>query len=470
MVKTSASYSTSIVTLLLIISDYLAVVLAEKVSLEIRNFFLASKSIFYIRPIDFWLLAPVTFIVFMAAWQLYTRRCQFWQILRLAFYAVTTGTLFLVIELFITQQTRSTSRLYMALLYVFVFVFVFVFRFVVKKISAKVQSLQVPVLVIGAGKTAELLVKGIKDTSMGYRVVGFLEDGNSSKLTPILGTFKDAERVIKETGVDRVFIAAPGMEQNALVKLIYDIQPLVKHLGIVPNLVAVPMGSMEIESFYNEKLMLVRIKNNLANRLNVFCKHVFDYSLTIVGTICISPVLALIALWIYKEDPGPIIFKHMRVGKGGKLFPCYKFRSMIVNSQEVLDHILATDAEAKKEWEANFKLKNDPRITKIGKFLRKTSLDELPQIFNVLKGEMSLVGPRPIVQKELDTYYKGYEQEYLSVLPGITGLWQVSGRSDVDYDERIEMDKWYTRNWSVWIDIMILYKTFAVVLLKKGAY
>ena len=201
-----------------------------------------------------------------------------------------------------------------------------------------------------------------------------------------------------------------------------------------------------------------------------FIKTLFDFTLTAVGTVAISPLLVYIAYRIKKEDPGPIFFAHTRIGKDGKPFPCYKFRSMVVNSKEMLEKYLAENPEAQAEWEREFKLKNDPRITPIGQVLRKSSLDELPQIFNVLKGEMSLVGPRPVVQEELDKYYGEAVKEYCSVKPGITGLWQVSGRSDVDYPERVAMDVEYVRTRNLWKDIVILYRTFGVVLNKKGAY
>lgn len=204
--------------------------------------------------------------------------------------------------------------------------------------------------------------------------------------------------------------------------------------------------------------------------LDGFVKTVFDFTLTAVGTICISPLLAYIAYRIKKEDPGPVFFAHTRIGKDGKSFPCYKFRSMVVNSQEMLQKYLAENPAAKEEWERDFKLKDDPRVTPIGKFLRSTSLDELPQIFNVLRGEMSLVGPRPVIQEELDKYYGETAKLYCTVKPGITGLWQVSGRSDLGYDERVVLDATYIKYRSMWGDIVILWKTIGVVLMKKGAY
>ena len=199
-------------------------------------------------------------------------------------------------------------------------------------------------------------------------------------------------------------------------------------------------------------------------------KTAFDYILTLVGAVFISPLLVYIAYRIKKEDPGPVFFAHTRIGKNGKPFPCFKFRSMVVNSQEMLQKYLAENPAAREEWERDFKLKDDPRVTPIGKFLRSTSLDELPQIFNVLRGEMSLVGPRPVIQEELDKYYGETAKLYCTVKPGITGLWQVSGRSDIGYDERVALDATYIKYRSMWGDIVILWKTIGVVLMKKGAY
>ena len=199
-------------------------------------------------------------------------------------------------------------------------------------------------------------------------------------------------------------------------------------------------------------------------------KTAFDYILTLVGAVFISPLLVYIAYRIKKEDPGPVFFAHTRIGKDGKPFPCFKFRSMVVNSQEMLQKYLVKNPAAREEWERDFKLKDDPRVTPIGKFLRSTSLDELPQIFNVLRGEMSLVGPRPVIQEELDKYYGETAKLYCTVKPGITGLWQVSGRSDIGYDERVALDATYIKYRSMWGDIVILWKTIGVVLMKKGAY
>ena len=460
-------------TVLFIILDYLAIVAAEQSAISLRNLCFGATRL-HISWLNFWVIFPALYLLFINMRQLYSRRMPFYKEVEQLFNACLYGTVALVFVLYVAQIAARTSRFFVLLFAILVFIFLAILRYATKKYLVQKQLLQIPVLIIGAGKTAELLAQSIKnDVGMGYKIVGLLEDNRVQpgilEQFPVLGGFAEAEAVIQKTGVKRVFIAAPGLKDEKLGMLIYRIQPLVENIGVIPNFVGIPTGGLEIESLFNEKLVVLRLKNNLARPLNRLLKTVFDYTLTLLGTIAISPILLFIAIWIYKDSPGPVIFKHIRIGKDGKPFPCYKFRSMCVDAKEKLAELLANDVAAREEWERDFKLKNDPRITKSGAFLRKTSLDELPQIFNVLKGEMSLVGPRPIIQEELERYGE-YVGDYLMVKPGITGMWQVSGRSDIEYHERVLLDSWYVRNWSVWIDIVMLFKTFAVVAMRKGAY
>jgi len=219
---------------------------------------------------------------------------------------------------------------------------------------------------------------------------------------------------------------------------------------------------------FSKEVMIFRVHQNLAKLSSRVTKRLFDVVTSLSIIILLSPLLIYITRKV-RKDGGPAIYGHERIGQSGKPFKCLKFRSMVINSKEVLEELLANDPEARREWDITFKLKNDPRITSIGHFLRKTSLDELPQLFNVLKGEMSLVGPRPIITAELGRYDDEVEY-YLLSKPGMTGLWQVSGRSEVDYSTRVYLDAWYVKNWSMWNDIAILFKTVGVVLKKEGAY
>lgn len=197
-------------------------------------------------------------------------------------------------------------------------------------------------------------------------------------------------------------------------------------------------------------------------------KRAFDVAASIALIVLFGPLLLLIALAV-RCDGGPALFGHRRIGAAGTSFRCWKFRSMVLDSETVLARTLATDPMARAEWDKDFKLRKDPRVTPLGAFLRKSSLDELPQLFNVLKGEMSLVGPRPIVAAEVERYGQAME-EYRACKPGITGLWQVSGRNDVDYAERVELDRRYAWNWSLKGDFVILFRTLGVVVRRSGAY
>lgn len=199
---------------------------------------------------------------------------------------------------------------------------------------------------------------------------------------------------------------------------------------------------------------------------------VLKRSLDLIGGVvlllALLPVMLAIALLV-KRDGGPILFRHKRIGANGKPFSCLKFRTMCVDAEARLQKLLAEDPEARAEWERDFKLKNDPRVTGLGNFMRQTSLDELPQLFNVIRGEMSLVGPRPIVMAEAARYGAAF-RDYLGCRPGLTGLWQVSGRNDIDYNSRVQLDARYAREWSLTRDVSILVRTVGVVLGRTGAY
>lgn len=443
-----------------LMADYLAVLLAEMIAI-----YFSEENL---RLIDLFIVIPFIYIAFIAAARTYRRTIPFWQRIESLFYS----SIYSIIAILLFFFVRVIA--FLALLWLASFICLVIMRYILKRILDEREMFKIPLLIIGAQEEALAFTRSINnDIGMSsYKIVGLISDKIPVKGLgnyPLLGDFKDIEEIIKTTGINNVLIAIPYLEQAEMQDIIHRVQPLVKNICIIPNLTAIPMGGIDVETFFTEKIMLIRVRNNLERRFNRIIKYLFDMVLTIVGTICISPLLVIIAIWIYKDSPGPVIFKHMRVGKDGKEFPCYKFRSMCVDAKEKLEELLQNDPEARAEWKRDFKLKHDPRITKSGAFLRKTSLDELPQIFNVLKGEMSLVGPRPIIKAEMERY-GNYIDDYLMVRPGIAGMWQCSGRNDVDYTERVHMDSWYVRNWSVWLDIMILWRTFKAVFAKKGAY
>ncbi|MEG2289460.1 MAG: sugar transferase [Clostridium sp.] len=201
------------------------------------------------------------------------------------------------------------------------------------------------------------------------------------------------------------------------------------------------------------------------NKSYFVVKRIIDIIGSLAGLIVLSPVFLILSIIVRWDSKGPIFFAHDRLGEKGNIIKIYKFRTMVINAEELLNNL---SSEQKKEFAENFKLENDPRITKVGNFLRKSSLDELPQLLNILTGELSIVGPRPIVEKEIENYGI-YGDKLLMVKPGLTGNWQANGRSDTTYEERVQMDMDYIDNRSIWMDIKIIFKTFTAVIKKQGA-
>ena len=228
------------------------------------------------------------------------------------------------------------------------------------------------------------------------------------------------------------------------------------------------MSSVPVQTIQQPATQAIGLERD---RKSVFpiAKRALDIIGAGLGLVLLSPFFLIVALMV-RADGGPAFFAHQRVGRGGKLFGCLKFRSMVIDSQARLEALLASDPAARAEWEATRKLKNDPRITRIGRFLRSTSLDELPQLINVLRGEMSLVGPRPVQEAEIDRYYGASAAHYMAVRPGITGLWQVSGRSETSYESRVALDVSYVSRPSLLADLSILLRTPVAVISRRGAH
>ena len=216
-----------------------------------------------------------------------------------------------------------------------------------------------------------------------------------------------------------------------------------------------------INTIKNEKLII--------SKPYIILKRFLDIVLGIVGLVGMIPVTICVVIGkIITKDNGPIFYKHNRIGKNGQNFKLYKYRTMVVDADKILDKYLEENPEAKKEFQANFKLSNDPRITKFGRFLRKTSIDEIPQFINVIKGDMSIIGPRPIVEKEIG-YFGDSMKIVHNVKPGITGYWAANGRSNTTYEERVEMETYYAQNYSLWLDVKIFFATIIKVIKKEGA-
>jgi undecaprenyl-phosphate galactose phosphotransferase len=238
---------------------------------------------------------------------------------------------------------------------------------------------------------------------------------------------------------------------------------------VIPDLKGIALLNTDLFHLFLEEIFLMNIRNNLKSATNRFIKRLFDIVFSILAMPILLPAIGIIGLIIRLETPGFAIYTQDRIGKKGKTFRCYKFRTMYQDAEEQLREMIESSETLRNEWEQTWKLREDPRVTKIGRFLRKSSLDELPQIFNVMKGEMSIVGPRPYLPREKADIIENI-RVICSAKPGITGLWQVSGRSNTSYRYRVKLDTWYIMNWSLWLDIAILFKTVRVILKAEGAY
>ncbi len=464
------------VKIVTILVDYISIVFgllaAYQLRLSLPETFVSLN--FKIDNIYIYGIVPIIFLIVFLLNNSYDIEMPLWDKTKSIVRSITIGVVVSIVLMYTGHVTNSVSRLFVGFSYISIIVLVTLFRFITHKVLNTLGILYIPVLLVGAGKTAELVKKSLDRMPISYyKIIGFVDDNPKSEslatTLPCLGRFLDVERVIQETGVQNVLVCAPGLDSKQLVKLINQLQLLVRKVSFVPDIFGIPASNISARGLMEEQAIVIRIQNNLAKQSNRIMKRIFDIVATVCGGILILPILAIVAILIYLDSPGPIVFGHKRVGQGGKEFSCYKFRSMVPNAQEALEVYLKENPVAREEWERDFKLKDDPRVTKIGKFLRKTSLDELPQLWNVLVGDMSLVGPRPIVRDEI-VKYGDYINDFYLVPPGITGVWQVSGRSDTTYEERVLMDSWYVHNWSVWIDIVYLLKTVLAVVKSKGAY
>lgn len=345
-------------------------------------------------------------------------------------------------------------------------------RYGVRVLVAKCSWWGYPVLVLGAGKTGALVIRTLqRQPALGLKPVAVLDDditkhGNLEGI-PVIGNLAQAPILASRNQIPYAIVAMPGVHRDRLLYVVQSYGRVFPHLLIIPDLFG--MASLWVAARDLGGVLGLESRQQLLLPGPKLAKSLLDQCLTvIVGTFSL-PMIIFIALAIRIDSPGPILYSQTRLGRNGRPFKAWKFRTMVPDAEHVLKDYLRRYPEQQVYWAQDRKLKYDPRITRLGRWLRRTSLDELPQLFNVLRGEMSLVGPRPIVHDEIKLYGEKIEL-YTQVLPGLTGLWQVSGRNNITYQERVNLDAYYVRNWSVWLDLYILIRTVWVVLMGDGAY
>jgi Undecaprenyl-phosphate galactose phosphotransferase WbaP len=374
--------------------------------------------------------------------------------------------------IFLFREGTTYSRAIFLMAWLFSMAWVWLSRIGIRRLVAPCPWWGFPVVIMGAGRTGELVIRTLKrQPGLGFKPVAVLDDDpkkqGALESVPVLGKLAIAPYVAQERNVNYAIVAMPGVPREKLLAILERYGHTFPHLLVIPDLFG--FASLWVSAIDMGGILGLEIRQRLLLPGPRLTKTILDCLLTIILGILALPLFLIIMMAVKLDSPGPIFYGHHRLGREARPFVAWKFRSMVMNADEVLDQHLRKNHLLRDEWERERKLKSDPRITRVGRFLRRTSLDELPQLLNVLRGEMSLVGPRPIVDAEVMHYADKFEL-YKRVPPGITGLWQVSGRNDVTYSERVNLDAYYVRNWSVWLDIYILLRTIGVVLVGDGAY
>ncbi len=446
-------------------------------------FIISFKHISLSNPSDYfgkfwWVFIVILFFMFYE--KLYTERLPFWEETKRILKGLSISVFFTAGMVTILNIPSNTPTLTILLFWLYgIFVFP-IFRLIGKKYMYKTSIGRDNLIILGAGEAGIRTAQAIlHESHLGYKIVGFLDDdpkkiGKKLKINnkefKIFGRTKSYKKFINILDIYTVVISIPSLEKEKLFEITNEIHKYAKKIIFVPDLQGIALLNTDLRFFFSEQLFFMEIRNNLKSKFNQNLKRSFDIILSVLSLPLLLPIIGIIGILVKLDSKGNIFFIQERLGKDGTTFRCIKFRTMYENNQEILENYLEKNPKAKQEWETFKKLKGfDPRVTRIGKFLRRTSLDELPQIFNVLKGEMSLVGPRPYLPREKEDMKEFYETIVLTK-PGITGLWQVSGRNDLEFDYRLKLDTWYVQNWSLWLDVVIILKTFKVVLKGEGAY
>lgn len=389
---------------------------------------------------------------------------------------VASGAVLSALTIALSQWSVSRG-IFIGLLTTFTLAAIPITRIVMRAVLARYSWWGQPVLIVGSGPSSTKLLRVLSQkVSLGLRPVGIVHDEAVSldshhENAGFVGTLKDVPELVSRYHIFWAVIAPGRKSQQELARTI-------QYCNSIPNVVMIP-GFEEFPSLWNQAqdfggVLGIRYRERLLDPGAQFCKRAFDLCAVILGGLLLSPFLLplLMVNWICMKicSPGPIFYSQDRVGKDGRHFKAWKFRTMVLNAEAALEAYLQKHPEMRAEWDLNQKLRKDPRIIPgIGHFLRKTSLDELPQLWNVFRGDMSLVGPRPFMTEQTEMYGEGVHL-YRKVRPGITGMWQISGRNYTTFEERAKLDAYYVRNWSFWLDLFILCRTVRTVLLREGAF
>ena len=454
----------------LVVADIFGFVTAVYISVMVRYVFNGQ-----FEPILYWSLWPLLgMVLFLYGLARLYPAVGLSPVEELRRLALTTTAFYFALAavIFLFREGSTYSRGIFLMAWPLSLAGVWLSRILIRQLVAPCAWWGFPVLIMGAGRTGALVIRTLRrQPGLGLKPVAVLDDDpqkqGSLESVPVVGKLAVAPFIARDRQISYAIVAMPGVPRTKLLAILERYGHTFPHLLVIPDLFG--LASLWVGATDMGGILGLEIRQRLLLYGPRLTKMILDCALTLLLGLFTLPLFLVIMVVVKLDSPGPIFYGHYRLGRRGRPFTAWKFRSMVVNADTVLAKHLVENRLLREEWERDRKLKSDPRSTRVGRFLRRTSLDELPQLWNVLRGEMSLVGPRPIVDREIGQYAEKYEL-YKRVHPGITGLWQVSGRNDVTYAERVNLDAYYVRNWSIWLDIYILSRTIWVVLIGDGAY
>jgi Undecaprenyl-phosphate galactose phosphotransferase WbaP len=447
-----------IISLAALMSSDLAVFgIALSVAVAVRVSLLPALSRAFWRPpyplahyVTLWWI-PIVYLASLSYAGLYTRRDPMWEEVRRCLIGASVAALLIFAVMSIAKTSDDVSRPVIVMVWAILLILLPVSRWIIKEALVALGPWRRRALLVGTGPLADTVARALRrHRTLGYELVDAIPDPGSI-----------AERAA-EAGAQEIILAAPELGRAELLTLVERLRGIAENVMVAPDLAEAPVLGVEVLGFLEDRALLLRIPNNLQKPWNLALKRAFDLCVgTMIGVLAL-PFLALAALAIRLDSPGPVLHIEPRLGRNRTPFACLKLRTMHLDGDDRLSAYLTVHPEAAEEWEQYRKLRShDPRVTRLGAVLRRYGLDEIPQVLNVLRGDMSLVGPRPYLPRELAEVA---EEGMLDVRPGMSGLWQVSGKNTLDFRERTRLDRWYVNNWSLWLDVIVLVKTLPIVV------
>jgi len=466
-------------TLVLVLTDIALINIAFALSYYVRYELQWIRAVAEAFNVPFRAYVPVSFvltaillIVFKAEGLYDRRRGSSWLD---DVYTIFTGTLVgiaIMIFIFFLYRANFYSRLIFFYAVLLIGTFLSLSRLIERQIAVRLRRRGIGVdrvLIVGAGEVGKAIMRSIlARPELGYRPVGFVDDDPKKQENDIgpfkaLGGTANMGSILHSEAVNQVIVSLPWMSHRKVLRIISDSERRGVRARFVPDLLQMSLSQVDTEVM--DGIPLIGMKEPFLRGWKLALKRFLDIAISSLLLLLLSPLLILIAIVIKLNSEGPVFFKQTRLGRGAKPFNCYKFRSMRVGAEQVRPHL----THMNETRGPIFKMKEDPRMTSVGKALRRFSLDELPQLVNAFRGDMSLVGPRPPLPEEVEKY-EDWHHGRLRIPSGMTGLWQVMGRSDLTFDEMVMLDLYYAENWSLWLDLKILLRTIPTVLFGRGAY